>query len=80
MEAQVKQFFGRITCSVCLQERTPARARVFIVVGEEEGDPAVMGFCYAHAAQRTGAFKSMVRHVAAEKFAPHPETPLRPRV
>lgn len=83
METQVRQFFGRITCSVCLQERTPARARVFVVVGEEEGDPAVMGFCYAHAAQKAGTFKTMARHAAA-KLMPHPPEhwgviPIRPR-
>ncbi|HUY38063.1 MAG TPA: hypothetical protein VMV13_04500 [Candidatus Binataceae bacterium] len=85
METRVRQFFGRITCSVCLQERTPARARVFVVVGEEEGDPAVMGFCYAHAAQKAGSFKTMARNAAAARFTPHPPEhwgviPIRPRV
>ncbi len=84
METQVRQFFGRITCSVCLQERTPARARVFVVVGEEEGDPAVMGFCYAHAAQKASMFKTMGRNAAAARFVPHPPEhwdviPVRPR-
>jgi hypothetical protein len=72
------------TSSVCLQERTPARARVFVVVGEEQGDPAVMGFCYAHAAQKAGSFKTMARNAAVARFTPHPPEhwtviPVRPR-
>jgi len=82
VESQVQHFMAGITCSVCLQERTPTPARVFVVVGAEEGDPAVMGFCYRHAAGTVGNLKALSRHAPAAKFAPlaHRNViPLRPR-
>jgi hypothetical protein len=66
MEAQ--QYFTRhMNCSVCLQNRTPSRAQVFVVVGEAEGDPAVIGFCYAHAASMSDSFKAMARGTPPKK-------------
>ncbi|HVA78088.1 MAG TPA: hypothetical protein VNF27_09345 [Candidatus Binataceae bacterium] len=70
METQVQHLTARGTCSVCLQERTPTPARVFVVVGEEEGDPAVMGFCYKHAASTVGHLKALARRAPDAKFAP----------
>ncbi|MGH7246892.1 MAG: hypothetical protein ACREH9_02200 [Pseudomonadota bacterium] len=82
VEANVQHFMEHITCSECLQRNTPSRARVFVMVGEEEGDPAVIGFCYAHAAERAGTLKSLAHQASQAKYAPlaHRNViPLRPR-
>jgi hypothetical protein len=79
-----KHFRASITCSVCLQERTPAPARVFVMVGEEEDDPAVMGFCYEHAAATVANLEGLARSAAGAKLARSAQAnrnviPLRPR-
>lgn len=78
------QFMAGIRCSICLQHGTPAPARVFVMVGEEQGDPAVMGFCYEHAAGTVGNLEALARSAAGAKLARSAQAnrnviPLRPR-
>ncbi|HUY26467.1 MAG TPA: hypothetical protein VMV27_03520 [Candidatus Binataceae bacterium] len=74
METQARHFGAHITCSVCLHERTPTPARVFVVVGREYGDPAVMGFCHEHAPNLAGAVSAPAGRAAQAEFAPYPRT------
>ncbi len=70
---------SRITCSVCLQDHTARRAQVFIVVGGEHGDPAVMGFCYEHAAGTVGRLHEMAKPQARTQAPAAKIVQFRPR-
>ncbi|HVA80884.1 MAG TPA: hypothetical protein VNF29_08155 [Candidatus Binataceae bacterium] len=73
MEAQAQRLGAHISCSVCLHEGTPTRAQVFVVVGREYGDPAVMGFCDEHAPSPADAFSAPAIRAAQAKSAPYPQ-------